>query len=329
MHNFNSIDPNSLAHALVEPIELVWDQLKPRINMGKQPKRVKLKKLYPGLRKDIEVGDEFVEQIGEGSYVLDMPNKSAFYIHRDEVEEWDDWWKDITPTYKVLTLEHPETGVELYRWKNGKYGGVEGVFSLRKLLETRNKISFSGNPYKIKTVRRLSDSEVFNIGDTVTYDHDKEPMSPFVIGKFKLHSKGQIAAYGEKGCRYCVITTSNFRKVENPILFTTEDGVQVQEGEKYYVPQEPLMFSGHCLLCTADPDRNYNQDDSKRFWHKHNAENWVKEQKELREPRYSRKDIKEVINQKAKNAYERGSIYDLQSYKQEIYDNFIKALEKV
>lgn len=317
MHNFNSIDPKSLAHALVEPTELVWDQLKPKTKMGRQPKRVKLKKRYPGLRKDIEIGDEFVERVEFGDYVLNVKGKSPFHIHRCEVDGETEFWRDVTPTYRVINVKNPDTGKILLKWKNGKFGIMSGAFTLEELLQYPNKQSQSGASYDINSVQRLSDLTVFTLGDVVTYTFMGEDREPWKIVRFAPYSRGRIAAYGEGG-GYCVINSSNFRHAKE-VLFETEEGTSISEGDKYYILAPGAR---KVIEMTANKHGQYDLF-TRRFASEEVAEDHV--------VRYTRAQLKKYLEEVAERIYDDSGghpVVTKQEYKQSMRNKIIKKLEK-
>jgi len=92
------------------------------------------------------------------------------------------------------------------------------------------------NPYKIHSVKRLSDGEVFSIGDnvyeTVTGDNSKMNCNDFSIKDTRCFIHG--------------VNIYNVEKVKQPIkLFTTEDGVSVYDGMELYSVSIQTFELGH------------------------------------------------------------------------------------
>jgi len=88
------------------------------------------------------------------------------------------------------------------------------------------------NDFKIHSVKRLSDGEVFTIGDEATVDLDKKRYVIMAIRKFTnaIQIHGQIDG---KSFFYNLKDVIKL-KPKNP-LFTTEDGVDIFDGESYWV----------------------------------------------------------------------------------------------
>lgn len=87
---------------------------------------------------------------------------------------------------------------------------------------------------KIHSVKRLSDSEIFTIGDKIQLDSDNKEYG--TITELYI-SHEQLRFYcGKLGGVLChdIDKRNNFTKLKQP-LFTTEDGVDIFEGDKYFI----------------------------------------------------------------------------------------------
>jgi hypothetical protein len=81
--------------------------------------------------------------------------------------------------------------------------------------------------YVITSVKRLSDGEVFTIGDTIANMCDsKQKISELYVNK----NDGKMCVYTSTTCRF---TIKSIKKVKTP-LFTTEGGVEIFEGNEYW-----------------------------------------------------------------------------------------------
>lgn len=76
--------------------------------------------------------------------------------------------------------------------------------------------------YEIKSVRRLSDGEVFTVGDNT---------SSGVIVSFDINSTIMNVVFGPNMHSIC---NSGFAKIKKEPLFTTEDGVEIFEGDTIF-----------------------------------------------------------------------------------------------
>ena len=168
-------------------------------------KNYKLIKEYPG---SPELGfilpHTIHTEINKGEYILYdriiTPNK---YI---------EFWEEVV-----------EKDYEILEWVNPASKCFE--YSLRQINST----------WIIKSVKRLSDGEIFTIGDKVKgFQSDT---NPFTINNIYIRNNDLIFASYPKDAtvtkgRSCYLTTYTPEKVKQP-LFTTEDGVDIFEGDLY------------------------------------------------------------------------------------------------
>jgi hypothetical protein len=98
------------------------------------------------------------------------------------------------------------------------------------------KLFIEGNlkGYSILSAKRLSDGEVFTVGDKVKYVGDCR-YSHFVIDNFFLKEGGQLLLRS-KGDALCEFIQEV--KKFNPALFITNDGVLIYEGDEYPAVQK-------------------------------------------------------------------------------------------
>ena len=126
-------------------------------------------------------------------------------------------FKEVGP-YEVLSLKADEyTEFTFVLRENGLYSTTEkGSQTLESLLY---------HNWKIKSIRRISDNEIFSIGDECT--------SGIIVG-FKFEEEG-IPFSGGLGIKFDnedVITILDVEKVKRP-LFVTHDGYEMFEGDDY------------------------------------------------------------------------------------------------
>jgi hypothetical protein len=164
-------------------------------------KKYKLIKTYPG---SPVLGFE-VEKIGASTYVGGSGN--TFQIRKEYIEYHSEFWeKVVEKDYEILCIKHK---------KNKCF--------YRNSIDLRNL-----NIYDIHSVKRLSDGKVFNIGDNATT---------------ALNNYGTITAF-EIYCNSMYIRTNGSIKgifscnikdlIVSELLFKTEDGVDIFEGDKAY-----------------------------------------------------------------------------------------------
>ena len=95
------------------------------------------------------------------------------------------------------------------------------------------------------------------------------------------------------------------------VLTTTEDGVDIYEGDEYYVPQHPF-YEEEIVKYVATPSKNYKNDNSKRFSTLGAARNWLANYLHQNEEKFSRKEIRKAFKEVKK--YPRYFGYTLQDW---------------
>jgi hypothetical protein len=139
------------------------------------------------------------------------------------------WEKVVEPDYEVLSFRWIDRGgtTPIYTLKNDKYCfdwaiPTANKYSLEQMLSELN------SHYIIYSVKRLSDGEIFTVGDNTTTGIIKE----FI---FQGDCIGMVT-----GEHTSWVGIKVWRKVKQP-LFTTEDGVDIFEGDTA-IPLDPVSF---------------------------------------------------------------------------------------
>lgn len=193
-------------------------------------KKWKLIKKYPGSK---ELGT-IVSNHKDPYYLYDNPGSySSFYIHISEVENYKEFWEEIVEkNYQILS----------YISKDGK-----DIFQ-HPLPDWTNK-----DYWYIKSVKRASDGEIFSIGDFiklykgVTIIESLDIVNNTIVIKGKL-DQSLVYEYKEYAqlksnlnwLKSCLsITLKNAVKARQ-VLFTTEDGVNILEGDNFYLVTKEL-----------------------------------------------------------------------------------------
>jgi hypothetical protein len=238
--------------------------------------RYRLKKWYPSLPNAWKYYNEEVLVTKRGLHYIGNMTK----LGHTEVENNPEYWEPIKErNYQIVQL----------RFKNNTPYNI--VSLSQESTHARVK-----NGHKIHSVKRLSDGEIFTVGDTVTYDHQGKWVKPFVIKYFSIEYN-QLRAYARQ--EYCSITSSMFKKVEQP-LFTTEDGVDIYEKDYVWVPQKyPLngkyVLDGNITRFKAYKPQHYyikeQEDGVMYFSSKEKSQEYI----DYNKPQYSKKDIKEML----------------------------------
>jgi hypothetical protein len=227
-------------------------------------------------------------------------NNSSFYtydgmdIHARIVENSSDWELeqeypvgtkvvDTNPLTEGYTYEKMPNG----KWKlfnNDGYNISESTIGEGKrfrLIEEPKKdwkiLSYS-SPVTIKSIMRLSDGEVFSVGDYI--DLRDEPISKIDVNFLSI--KLPFIHCGNYGT---ALSIAKKRKA----LFTTEDGVDIKEGDEFwFIPQSHNNFTQiGKLIASKGAVAQYA---IARF----STENTAKEYIAYNKPRFSFNEIKNI-----------------------------------
>ena len=173
-----------------------------------------------------------LEQIGRGlsNGITGYDNLKNFKKSKQQNTIQKDW--------EIMSFVVKSSRVVLGKTEEGDFGNNIFRIDENELLKSPN--------HKINSVKRISDGEVFSLGDEVLYNNDD---------KFKIHSFNIVDSWYSDimvgiggGTRFNIIT---LQKVNQP-LFKTEDGIDVFEGDRYYVVIEKDGF-GYETFAVAWP----------------------------------------------------------------------------
>lgn len=195
-------------------------------------KKYRLKKWYPSLPKCLKDGTEVVRFLGDNDYVS-CDESCPVSIHACQVENNPEFWEELRDAqkqdYEILTYKRD--GGYIVR-KDNKGWIMSDCIRLAESELTKSK-------YSIHSVRRLSDGEVFTVGDRVAKSKSWEVGTPCVINSFYIKSD-KFYVELKQGKFTWSYTFKNFYKFQDP-LFTTEDGVDIYEGDYAWVPQKSRL----------------------------------------------------------------------------------------
>lgn len=131
------------------------------------------------------------------------------------------FWKEVVQKeYEVLSYMGNVT-LTLYTLTK------EGDYKNSALAHTFMPEIFETDSYKIHSVKRLSDGEVFTVGDSIITDTFKTK-DKYIITQL-LTEDSTIAVIGKNFS----VTLPHVKHVKKP-LFTTMDGVEIFEGDKIW-----------------------------------------------------------------------------------------------
>ncbi len=190
--------------------------------------KYKLKKWYPSLPKDWEVGME-IGQGDRGAFGDYSPCSSKYrnyYIPMCDVQDYPEFWeKVVEQDYEILSFKQDSLQTDLWTkfgdlWDRNVNGQcVTTPYTTEDMLK---------NPlYVIHSVKRLNDGEIFTIGDVVDGTFYKNitinsiDVNPDCTTQVQINHK-------DEG-----INLLTAKKVKQP-LFTTHDNVDIYEGDTYH-----------------------------------------------------------------------------------------------
>lgn len=176
-------------------------------------KKFKLIKEYPGC--NCKLGN-----IVEESNDYDRDNNHYKY---------PEFWEEIIEKdYEILSFKNNGILIEVSLHENDKITlkPHKDPDSLKWLLD---------NEFKIHSVKRLSDGEVFTVGDEI---YSYGTVKSIIKIDIPINNSNDIGFYTTKpefngGSGYQYLFKDKVQKVKKP-LFTTEDGVDIYEGDNYY-----------------------------------------------------------------------------------------------
>lgn len=187
----------------------------------------KLIKKYPKspvLGTKIEV---IINSTGSWNVHSDFVAKDTFfkdYAIPSHLENYPEFWQEIKPKeWEILSFR--DNYNYIYPVMNGRVGPFSNNCSVENALNENYPAK-----YTIYSVKRLSDGEVFTIGEKIQYNDFFQ-----VITSFKLNSVyvDDITACYSNNYRTCPLSLLK-KYIERQPLFTTEDGVEIFKDDWYY-----------------------------------------------------------------------------------------------
>ncbi len=198
-------------------------------------------------------------------------------IPRRYIENSNDWEEIVEKDYQILS--YYDKANECYykpdsqlKGKWCKRDGEAPFFTEDKLTDYCN----------IHSIKRLSDGEVFTIGDTVDGFFDKE----CIISSIKFDCVDKLRLFYDKDCRN--MNLSDAKHTKQP-LFTTEDGVEIFE------ENIPLFIVAKDSYYLADVESSKSYRNAEK-WYWFSTKEKAQEYIDYNKPKYSLKDIESRLN---------------------------------
>jgi hypothetical protein len=213
----------------------------------------KLIKVYPESPKLGTI--DWFKTDGFGSTSNDTWRGTEFYDAHSQF-----WQKVEELDYEILNVKYSYN----IRFLDKGYYRVfkDGVgFELQYLLE---------NGGTIHSVKRLSDGEVFTIGDSVRFEPNKNSCF-WEINNFFISKYNELLVRSNDNLMVELISTIK-HKDKTP-LFTTEDGVDIFKGDRFFVVDK--QFYKYKIHETIGGHFSKDKPNYIRFNSKEEAEKWV------------------------------------------------------
>lgn len=196
-----------------------------------------------------------------------------------ECKNYPEFWEPVVEKdYEILSLIF------------NKYGNL----IKKDTILTKNNDNFENllehGCWNIHSVKRLSDGEIFTIGDLVGTPGSVYPLKEFKI----IDSENTVAAHYYKdkigGSGHYNHRLKNLKKAKQP-LFTTEDDVDIFEGDEFYSTRKDcsdsiLKYNGNCLEIASTKCEEFVD-----FSTKEKAEEYVL----MNKPCLSLKEVLEIV----------------------------------
>jgi len=219
-------------------------------------KKYKLIKTYPGSPKL-----ETIVKVESDGYihwnVNSNKNNPTNYIHGSSMKQYEEFWEEvIVKDYEILSFTYKQWGEKIVKLlSDGTYyfsPSKEQGWKLKDLLHKGYCVD-SGH-IKIHSIKRLSDGEIFTCDDNTNGGIIK---SISIVGstlEFKVNGS-------------CFL--DGLVKLKEPLL-TTEDGVDIFEGDVYHV-----VNSYNLQYCSTQSHGHNSKIPYKTFSTKEAAEEYI------------------------------------------------------
>jgi len=252
-------------------------------------KHYKLNQWYPSLPEEFKHGNTFAHECN-GKYFLESKH-GYYHLDAKEVENNPEFWEEVEEkNYEILKVKAAPT----------HYAYSLNTFNSRIFdYDATNK---NLDVWDIYSVKRLSDNEVFTVGDIVEISFDKSKYDTCYACSNQNNTKGKIkdiqissdnndlhthesAPHG----LYFRINTYwiplQYIDVIKELLFTTEDDIDIYKNDKYWLVTEGLYIRSTHGGNTDLPEYRA------RFSTKKKAEQYV----DYHRVKFSEKDIENAI----------------------------------
>lgn len=184
-----------------------------------------------------------------------------------------------------------------------------GTYSVEECLSGHTKLAkirlyAHGNPIPIYSVKRTSDGEIFTVEDKITgtlsLEENPKKLGYTTIKGFYLEDDKlciEIPTGVVRNHKYSGLAINTITKyVEKPVLFTTEDGVDIRVGDASYgVDINRNIYSGTYVWNKLEYFSKTSLSPNVKYF---STKEKAKEYADPKEKVYSKEDIKKVLGSK-------------------------------
>lgn len=247
-------------------------------------KKYRLIKEYPGSPKL----DTIVKQTKNSLICIDDGNR--FIVMLDVLQQYKEFWEEVVEKdYEILSFQLKD---RLYTLNNKQ----SNIYCSGHIGDCICLSHYKQDDYQIHSIKRLSDGEIFTIGDNTKYGC----IDKFYIKRDYLLATTVLESFGRH--------LNHLEKIKQP-LFKTEDGVDIYEGNYYY--NINCLINQSRIKATPSHTKTFNTiNHNKCFSTKEKAEEYILMNKpclslndihnKLTLDYYNLEWIKELVKQKIK-----------------------------
>lgn len=220
---------------------------------------------------------------GLSGWCYEGKQNDIYRFSKECVENYPEFWEEIKEKeYKVISFLVIENSPKTYYTERidcfGNLTGMFGPYDRKESLEDCIK------KYKIYSVKRISDGEIFSIGDKIQNFVQNGKVSN-IVSRISVNGD-YVWLEVEDKVGGCILNCA--KKVKEP-LFITEDGKEIYNNCKQILYKVTDDLKIVCDTCIITEDYNFIK--GRTFYFSENAEKYIEENK----PQYSHKQVINIL----------------------------------